>query len=590
MKFFEILRESRVDDFKTKYGRKFDDDQLKRIIDNVPQKFLDWVGKNLDVISFDENLSKVSKNLSEFEKISSNLPKTDINSYNSTQELDDALEDYSDKTRREYRSVPGGNVVYEDDRYFVVNPLNHESSCYYGKGTKWCTAASSDDQFTKYNTDGKLFYILDKKLKTDDPFYKVALLKKFEGDESWWDATDKSFSSGWILGSNELNKIRDEISNYLQNQFAEQIKIWTDKTSAKKERERLERLREAQRMRALEAEAQERRDDDEWNLNGNIDTEGLCAHAVLKWLEDTGDVDVITPIEKARLSELKFKLEELEEKETDFEGTDEELEELTDEKESVEEEISELEGKIDVYDVIPDGGFYQMYQFMVIGAGIEDRRYAAGNSVMMQDSAENYVEGLIDDIGFEGFSNGFAEGFLDDDLIERTAEEIYEDDVQQNPEVYLDESLRELSDRQRDDVAKYKVRIQNMNAEIDRYNEIISETEDEDEIDELESKISELEDYISEAESEITDIEDSPDGEFPQDLVDDKISDLVYNAMRDPSGFLQEYGLEWGNYVDKSAFIDGVIDADGYGIVNGYDGNMDELDVRGETYYVGRID
>ena len=154
----------------------------------------------------------------------------------------------------------------------------------------------------------------------------------------------------------------------------------------------------------------------------------------------------------------------------------------------------------------------------------------------------------------------------------------------------MDESLRELSDRQRDDVAKYKVRIQNMNAEIDRYNEIISETEDEDEIDELESKISELEDYISEAESEITDIEDSPDGEFPQDLVDDKISDLVYNAMRDPSGFLQEYGLEWGNYVDKSAFIDGVIDADGYGIVNGYDGNMDELDVKGETYYVGRID
>jgi hypothetical protein len=149
MNFLKILNESRVDDFKTKYTTKFSPEQLKRIVDNVPQKFLDWVGKNFDSINFNDGLNQLARNLKQFEKISSNLPKTDINSYKSVKELFDALTDYANKPRRDYREVEGGKVVYDDGKYFVVNPQTHQVNCHYGKGTKWCTVADSDYQFNQ---------------------------------------------------------------------------------------------------------------------------------------------------------------------------------------------------------------------------------------------------------------------------------------------------------------------------------------------------------------------------------------------------------------------------------------------------------
>jgi hypothetical protein len=43
--------------------------------------------------------------------------------------------------------------------------------------------------------------------------------------------------------------------------------------------------------------------------------------------------------------------------------------------------------------------------------------------------------------------------------------------------------------------------------------------------------------------------------------------------------------------VDKDAFIQGVIDADGYGhTINSYDGNADEIYINDTLFYVMRID
>ena len=104
-------------------------------------------------------------------------------------------------------------------------------------------------------------------------------------------------------------------------------------------------------------------------------------------------------------------------------------------------------------------------------------------------------------------------------------------------------------------------------------------------------KIEELEDFIREFEGEIEDIENDPDGDFPDDLIQEKIDDLVDDVRSDPEAFLNEHGLDWENFIDKDEFIQGVIDADGYGhTLNGYDGSADEMNVQGNWYYVMRID
>ncbi len=81
MKFSDLIIESKADEFKLKYSKKFTPDQLERIVKNIQPKYFDWVGKTLDAINFDEKLSVLSNNLNNFSKVATNLPKTDINQY-----------------------------------------------------------------------------------------------------------------------------------------------------------------------------------------------------------------------------------------------------------------------------------------------------------------------------------------------------------------------------------------------------------------------------------------------------------------------------------------------------------------------------
>jgi hypothetical protein len=588
MNFLKILNESRVDDFKTKYATKFSPEQLKRIVDNVPQKFLDWVGKNFDSINFNDGLNQLARNLKQFEKISSNLPKTDINSYKSVKELFDALTDYANKPRRDYREVDGGKVVYDDGKYFVVNPQTHQANCHYGKGTKWCTVADSDYQFNQYNKEGKLFYILDRTLEATDPFYKVALLKKFDGNNTFFDAKDDTtMILPAQMGSKAYEEMMSAIEKYMNSEYPEQIKIFTDKELARKERERQESLRLARILNGRREEASNRRIENEWQLGPDCPEEGLKAHVLLEWLVDQGDVESRTPEQTARLMMLEDLLPELEEQETDLEVEGQDTSEISDRIYEVETEILELSDKIDVYNIIPTGDYYEMDEFEVIDAGLDDQRYAVGDEDEVKTSCEEKVEQLIDDIGYEGFSRGFAQSYIDSEKVADYAEDYLGEDVYNNPEIYLDESDRQLSDSQEREISILEYRISKTRKEIENLEEIKDENTEE----EIDEKIDELTDLITEMEEEIESIKDDPNGDFPDDLIQEKIDDLVDDVKSDPEAFLNEHGFDWADFIDKDEFIQGVIDADGYGhTLNGYDGSADEMQVQGTWYYVMRID
>lgn len=583
MKFSEFLVESRVDEFKSKFGKKFTTPQLRKIIDGINPKFLDWVGKNLETINFEYDFIRLTEYLKQFEKISSNLPQTDINSYKSIFELEEALKNYSNKEKRGYKSVQGGNLVFENDRFYVVNPLTHDASCYYGKGTKWCTSTmDSDSSFTKYNTDGKLFYIVDKKLKTDDPYYKVALLYKFDKGKSWWDARDTTFSKGWMIGTSELEEVLDSIEVYMNNEFAEQLKIWNDKELRLKEMKRIESLRIQQRRRRLENEAEERRAEGEWEIGFDIDDLGLKAHALLRWLESVGDIEIQTPQDKVRLSELEEKLSELSENKEQIENNGGETNDIDSEIEEVENEIEEIGDKLDVYNIIPTGGFYNLQEFEILGSpNLEGRRYAVGDSDEMRSSAEDSLRGQIDDMGVSAFNPSFAKNHLDNEKIEQHARDIYEDDVYNNPDVYFDDSEREISDEQ-------EQKIEILETKIERAESSIESLED---YDNSEEKIEELQEYINEWQQEIEEIQSNPDGDFPSKLIDEKVQELVDDATYDPESFLNNMGLDWENFVNIDELIEDAIDTDGEAhFLNSYDGSSDEIEVEGTLFYVMRID
>jgi hypothetical protein len=205
----------------------------------------------------------------------------------------------------------------------------------------------------------------------------------------------------------------------------------------------------------------------------------------------------------------------------------------------------------------------------------------------MERSAYENLDNLIDDIGFEGFNKNFAMNYLDNDAIADYAEEMYDYDVRESPESYFDEDEKQLSDRQEEDIRVARLFIERAEEQISR----LEDQMDGDNDDDIQEKIDELNELIESHQDEITEIEENPDGEYPEDLIEDKINELVRDVKYDPEDFMELYGLEWDKFIDRDDFIKGVIQEDGYGqTLNGYDGSADEVKVGDQWYYVMRID
>jgi hypothetical protein len=583
MDFIKLIKEGRKEDFVSKYSNKFTPEQIERIVSMIQPKFLEWAGKNIDSINFDENFSKLHSALEFFEKNSGNLVHSDLYQYKTINDLLNAINDFNAKQRRIVKKVKGGNVVYEDDRFFVVNPLTYDASCYYGKGTKWCTAASTDSHFNSYNEDGKLFYVIDKTLPTSDANYKVAILKKFNGESSYWDAIDKSFKTGWIIGTEELKELQSSIDQYMEDQFGDKLKIYRDAELARKEKERLYQLRITRERNERLDEAQERRVENEWQLGPDCSEEGLRAHALFDYLVDKNEIEPLTNEDRLRIEEIKNEIVSLN---AQYDESEDVETGLLDQISDLEYELEELESKADVYNMIPVGEHYRLQTFKVIPSDIEGEEYAVGDSKEIQDSAEEYVEQLIDDVGYDGFSRNFVESYIDNDEVARYAEDFYEDDVYNNPEVYFDDSERLLSGEQEEEIEILKDKI----LRTEQLIETLEESKDGENDEEIEEKIDELNEKLEDMSDEISEIESSPAGEFPQELIDEKVEELVGDVKDDPRWFMDEFGLDITEYIDKERFIEGVIDSDGYGVMNSYDGNYDELYVQDILFYVMRID
>jgi hypothetical protein len=588
MKFIELIFEGREDDFKTTYGNKFSPEKLDAIINMVNEipngsKFLTFLGKTLPPTIADGLLDeKIKDTLKKFVSIGPNLQIKDINQYKTFAELYSAIEQYETRIRRTVKSIEGADIVYENDQFTVVAPLTTAASCYYGAGTKWCTASSADNtHFNNYMKDGKLFYILDKTKATSDRFYKVALLKKFDGDESYFDAPDNKFTNGWIMGTNELARIKQYIDLYIRERYAKELEIWGDKEKAAIERRRLQRVEEQRIENQLINEANERRANDEWSLDNLSEGDmGSCAHALFNFLISEGTFEEKTPENIERLQQAEAQLEVLQNRLDNEENANEDTD-LVSEIEALEDEITELKRLKDVYDILPVGD-YVLKEFTTTDF---QGRWKVGDSDDTEREAIRYVKDLIGDMGYEGFNESFVTEHFDEDSYKFYLKEFFEEDVYNSPESYLDDSDRELSRGQVARITELKEIIQGLEFERDSL-----DGEDE----EYESEYERLNDEITILQEEIQEIEDDPDGDYDSDKLDDvvesRVSDYKYDAKDFHSTFFGDDFKQWvvdNGFINEDDFAQAVVDSDGYGAtLNNYDGSEDSISFEGETYYI----
>ena len=95
-----------------------------------------------------------------------------------------------------------------------------------------------------------------------------------------------------------------------------------------------------------------------------------------------------------------------------------------------------------------------------------------------------------------------------------------------------------------------------------------------------------LENQIEALQEELDSIE--VDTEPTEDMIEDKVAELVRDVRRDPLDYVKNYGLNIKDYIDEDALAQGLVDSDGYGVMNSYDGNYDTEEVNGVTYYIMR--
>jgi hypothetical protein len=165
--------------------------------------------------------------IADFEDLSNRnlLENKDIYSYESPEDVVEAIKLAKEKVTRGEVKKRETEVIHEDDRWLVLVPLSHRSSNMYGKSTKWCVAGDDQDfkkYFTDYTSNGILVYVIDKSVKDketrDNPLSKVAFHNKFgEGQTTAWDSRDSQLNVSAMMkfmsavGGDIMDKVNAEL-------------------------------------------------------------------------------------------------------------------------------------------------------------------------------------------------------------------------------------------------------------------------------------------------------------------------------------------------------------------------------------------
>jgi hypothetical protein len=131
------LSNANVDKFNKRYGTTFAPHILKNIFDR-------------------------------FNKVQPRLKNKDIFGYKDIKDLQSAIQVKSGKEVLRNIKQNDANVIVNNERVLVVEPLTMDASIKYGANTKWCTAATDEDdegttnQFTNYFHKVSLVYFIDR--------------------------------------------------------------------------------------------------------------------------------------------------------------------------------------------------------------------------------------------------------------------------------------------------------------------------------------------------------------------------------------------------------------------------------------------
>ena len=140
-------------------------------------------------------------------------PRNDIMRYADLADFVGVVEEYPDPEEKKEADKGTARTVFENDKVRIVVPEDQNAACYYGQGTRWCTAArTSSNYFNHYNKDGPLYILLPKQPKHDGEKYQL------------------HFASEQFMDENDYNV--ENIVNLLEHRFGNLVEWFQENEPA----------------------------------------------------------------------------------------------------------------------------------------------------------------------------------------------------------------------------------------------------------------------------------------------------------------------------------------------------------------------
>ena len=326
----------------------------------------------------------------------------------------------------------------------------------------------------------------------------------------------------------------------------------------------------------------------EWEIGPDMSELAKKANALFQFLVNQGELIEADEDTKERMQALasrKFTMEK------EIEEDPNPRPELVRQIEQIDEELNELyEEFSDVYDIELDDEDYSGWDISSFNIEKLGQMYMVGDEYDMENAAEKYLEQLYDEIGYSHLPEWLLEDALDKDGVVVYFKEMFNEDVYNNPEEYLQDEGKDLSREQKILYNSYNLESKRSLERARALRDAVKNEPESEKKDQIMDLVERLEDKFDDLQGKMIELESEPEGDYREDAIEDRIEHLVEAVEENPMRYIDDYGLEIANFLDGEEIIRLVIREDGYNVMSSYDGEVNEEYVDGETFYIIRID
>jgi hypothetical protein len=145
-------------DIILQYVEKGDPTPNKEYSQSIAKMYSNGLSKMEDVVSTLADYLVKFDRLKRKKKIQP--PRNDFNRYKDLESFYDVVDEYPEEEEAKPEVKQNVKELYRDNKLIVTIPQDVQAACYYGQGTRWCTAGKNNNMYDYYTKGNRPLYVI----------------------------------------------------------------------------------------------------------------------------------------------------------------------------------------------------------------------------------------------------------------------------------------------------------------------------------------------------------------------------------------------------------------------------------------------